>query len=217
MNEENPIRLIEELALHAWPAEVTEQLDGWQIRWHPMTSRRVNSVWPNAWGGDIPLGMKLNKVEMYYGLRGQPARYQICPAAIPAGLDDVLEARGYSVDAVTAVQVAEIVDVMDRSAHTFLEGKIKMFETLEEEWLEGYCRIKAHLPINVPFRRVALGRVRQPSIYVCVNVDGQATAVGRGWSNAVGWGCLACPPISIFEEEDWRPQCFKAWQNGEKK
>ena len=87
------IRLIEELAMNAWPAELIEPLDGWWMRWHRMTSRRVNSVWPNAWGGRIPLAIKLEKVEQFYMLREQPARYQICPAALPEGLDDVLEVR----------------------------------------------------------------------------------------------------------------------------
>jgi len=188
------IRLMEELAMNAWPAELVEPLDGWRIRWHRMASRRVNSVWPNDWDGQVPLAIKLEKVELFYTLRGQPARYQICPAALPDGLDEVLETRGYTVDGVTAVQVVEVPEVLARifpsppRANTLRRPlpagergeEVKIFETLTDEWLEGYCLMQEAGVKNVPSRREALGRVVAPGVYVLVCVNGEAAAVGRG-------------------------------------
>jgi len=176
------IRLIEELAMNAWPAELIEPLDGWWMRWHRMTSRRVNSVWPNVWGGQMPLALKLEKVEQFYMLRAQPARYQICLAALPEGLDAVLEARGYTMDAVTAVQVADSVEVAARTG-LFVSPpgyQVHIFETLADEWLEGYCLAQDVGVENVPPRRETLKRIKVPSIYVLTSVNGAMAAVGRG-------------------------------------
>ncbi|MCB9134199.1 MAG: GNAT family N-acetyltransferase [Anaerolineales bacterium] len=172
------IKLIEELALRAWPAEIADALDGWWMRWHKVSSRRVNSVWPNAWDGMVPLALKLEKVEFFYAMRGQPARYQICPAARPAGLDEVLEARGYTVDARTAVQVAEVDKVIQAAQPA--QAEVKLFETLDDEWLEGYCWVQEENLKSFPSRREALARVAVPSVYGLVYVDGEVAAVGRG-------------------------------------
>lgn len=172
------IRLIEELAMQAWPAEIADALDGWWMRWHKMSSRRVNSVWPNAWEGMVPLALKLEKVEFFYAMRGQPARYQVCPAAMPAGLDEVLEARGYTVDARTAVQVAAVDTVIGAAEPA--RAEVKLFEKLEDEWLEGYCWVQDENLKSFPSRREALGRVTVPSVYGLVYVGGEVAAVGRG-------------------------------------
>lgn len=174
------IRLIEQLAMRAWPAEVAEELDGWTLRWHKFFSRRVNSVWPNAWGGYIPLANKLEKVENFYTMRGQPAQYQICPAALPSGLDESLAARGYTVDALTAVQVAHVEEVIKLAGSGGRQVDIQIFETLVDEWIEGYCLVQDGNLNSVPNRRAVLERISLPSVYGLVRVAGEAAAVGRG-------------------------------------
>ena len=174
------IRWIETLAMNAWPAEILDELDGWKLRWHRMSSRRVNSVWPNEWGGEIPLAVKLEKVEYFYTLRGQPARFQICPAALPSGLDEVLEARGYTVDALTAVQTASVKKVLKQAYKGGLGVEVKVFERLEEEWVAAYCLVQEAGVKNVPARKEALGRVSVPGVYVLVRVNDDVAAVGRG-------------------------------------
>ncbi len=84
-------RYIEELALNAWPPAVTQLVDGWQLRFNWDVTRRANSVWPNQAGNRHTLAEKLEWVEDFYTRRGQPARYQICPAAQPPHLDDILQ------------------------------------------------------------------------------------------------------------------------------
>ena len=56
------VRFLETLAMNAWPAEKIVPLDGWYLRQHPAPSRRVNSVWPNGWDGEVPLAHKLAQV-----------------------------------------------------------------------------------------------------------------------------------------------------------
>ncbi len=170
------------MALSAWPARESRELDGWQLRRHTVPSRRVNSVWPNAWGGAIPLAVKLEKVEAYYAAENQPARYQICPAALPQGLDDVLEARGYRVDAPTAVQVAQVENVLEASqayARVF-ENETRISEKLSMDWVAAYCEVQGAPESEAGHRRSALGLVERPSIYVQIDLDDKPVAVGRG-------------------------------------
>ena len=109
------IRTIETLAMDSWPAEVIQSLDGWRLRRDPVGSRRVNSVWPNREKGTLPLEIKINRVEAFYQSWGQPPRYQISPANLPPGLDRLLETRGYSDVARTAVQTASMTRILART------------------------------------------------------------------------------------------------------
>lgn len=120
----------------------------------------------------------------FYALRGQPARFQICPAAQPEGLDDILEAQGYVVDATTAVQVSETARVLAQTpieqTHEQTEIEIQVFETLSEAWLEGY-RLTQNAPLEEKaLRREALERIPLSAVYVLARVNGTEAAVGRG-------------------------------------
>jgi hypothetical protein len=58
---------LEELAANAWPAEAVQLVDGWRFRYTPgVTSRRVNSVWPNNPGRYLTTSQKLDLVEAFY-------------------------------------------------------------------------------------------------------------------------------------------------------
>jgi hypothetical protein len=91
--------------------------DGWRLRATPaVDARRSNSVLPNGDSGEVPLKEKLAIVEDFFGRRGLPVRYQLSPAAEPAGLvDDVLAARGFQIETSADIQVANLAEVVDRS------------------------------------------------------------------------------------------------------
>ena len=194
------ILVIETHAMLAWPPLENVSLDGWQLRAHTVPSRRVNSVWPNAWYGHIPLALKLEQVEAYYFDKSQPARYQVCPAALPAGLDDVLAARGYETDARTGVQVGAAESVYAAAGARMRDDPaIEISESLTLEWAETYCRVQGAPISDAPKRMEALGRIGLPSVYVSINVDGVRAAVGRG-VRGEGW-------LGIFgmaTQEDFR-------------
>jgi len=174
---------IETFALHAWPPELTRPLGGWLIRRHPSLSRRVNSVWPNAWLGEMALDSRLERVEAVYAGWNRPARYQICPAAIPRDLDRVLEARGYTIDAPTSVQISatrQVITASQVSPPGRPIYRIKVLEQLTMSWVSAYCRVQGAPQREVPLRMVALGRVARPAVYIQIDVHGEPAAVGRG-------------------------------------
>lgn len=170
---------IETCALHAWPAREAVPLDGWLLRTHTVPSRRVNSVWPNVWEGQVPLARKLELVESFYRGKGQPARYQVCPAARPPGLDEVLEARGYAVDAPTNVQIASVDSVLQRGTMS-AKVTVETSDSLTESWADAYCRAEGAPESEALARKAAMERIEQPVCYVLVQIGGAVAAVGRG-------------------------------------
>jgi GNAT superfamily N-acetyltransferase len=179
------VRHIETLAMNAWPAETIEPLDGWKLRQDAAPSRRVNSVWPNEWGGKIPVAKKLDDVEAFYAGYQQPARYQICPANLPEGLDTVLEARGYWVDAPTMVQTTDIETGLQKSTPK-IEYDVALSESLTPEYLDTYGTAGTYPKEKLKDTEDALRRVTRRAIYGIIYLDGQGVAVGRGVLDS-GW------------------------------
>src|SRR4051794_3530498 len=89
------VREIETMAFAAWPGLEVAKFDGWLARFAGGITRRANSVWPNGQLACDRMDSVLAEVEKFYAQRKLPARFQICPAAQPADLDEILLERGY--------------------------------------------------------------------------------------------------------------------------
>jgi N-acetylglutamate synthase len=185
-------RLLEKLAIHAWPALTIHELDGWRLRYGSGVTRRANAVWPNEVSGTLDLDSRISQVENFYTTRGLPTLFQLSPAALPEGLDAELEKRGYEKRWPTAVQAAEIGDLLDRTA---VEGapEVRMVHLFDDEWFETYCksespRISADAAESqdrltqesAAIRGRILRRISLPVAYASVRFGGQSVAVGLG-------------------------------------
>lgn len=185
------IRLIEELAANAWPAEIVQVVDGWRLRFNWGTTRRANSVWPNEAGGAWALDDKLAVVEDFYARRQTPARFQMCPAAQPTELDDRLAARGYRLDAPTLVQTANLAAVLS-TTESRRAWSVEMADSLSDTWFDTYRQVEQIEAKDIAGQWGILQRIRPATGYALATVDGQAAAVGlgvleRGW---VGVFCM---------------------------
>ena len=92
--------------MQAWPALETIVDDGWVHRFSGGYTRRSNSVHP-LYPSRLDLELKIGAAEHLYHERGLPAIFKLTPASLPEVLDESLAARGYTVEARTAVYVAE--------------------------------------------------------------------------------------------------------------
>ena len=173
------IQLIESLAANAWPAAIVQVVDGWRLRFNWGTTRRANSVWPNEAGGVLSLDEKLAVVEDFYARRGAPARFQMCPAAQPADLDERLAARGYRLDAPTLVQTADLAAVLDRTASS-RRWAVEVTDSLSETWFDTYRQVEQIEAKDIAGQRGILERIGPATGYALATVDGQAAAVGLG-------------------------------------
>jgi GNAT superfamily N-acetyltransferase len=180
------IRHLEELAANAWPAAIIQIVGGWRLRFNWGVTRRANSVWPNEAGGRFPLEEKLVLVEDFYTRWGGPARYQLCPAARPDNLDAILAQRGYTSDALTAVQTAPLATVLTRT-----EPKpvftVTITDTFDERWFATYCQAERIDARVAETRRAILQRIGPRTGYALLHLEGQPAAIGlavaeQGWS-----------------------------------
>ena len=85
---------LEELAMNAWPALSQVLYDGWVLRFAAGYTKRANSVNP-LYGSTLDLERKVLQCEALYRAAGLPAVFRLTPFSPPAGLDRVLENRGY--------------------------------------------------------------------------------------------------------------------------
>ncbi len=184
MTSVNQIRLIEELAMNAWPAETIQIVDGWRLRFNHGVSRRTNSVWPNEWAGRIPLAVKMELAAEFYQRRGLPSRFQVCPASLPEGLDDVLESQGYRLVAPTMVQTAPVEAVLQATRAP--RRRVQVSEGLDETWFQAYSRFGSYSSYDGGVVRNSLARTGPRAAYALIRAAGRPVAVGRcvlerGW------------------------------------
>ncbi len=187
--------MIEELAANAWPAAVTQAVDGWRLRFNWGVTSRANSVWPNEDGGGAPLDEKIGAAESFYARRGLPACFQISPAARPAGLDDVLAQRGYGIRLRTSVQAADIGPIAGRMAER-AGGCVTLSDAPDEAWLDTYARAGAMGDHERSMRRGILERIGPRAAFALARLDDAPAAVGlgvleRGW---LGVFCMETLP-----------------------
>jgi ribosomal protein S18 acetylase RimI-like enzyme len=189
------IQTVERLAANAWPAAEATELDGWQLRFTEGVTRRANSVNVNLSVGEAALADKVAAVETFYQERGLPIRYQISPAAQPAGLDENLAGRGYQAVAHTAVQIAELGQILRQTVplRTYPSFEVEVSESFDDEWFALYAAIEHAADPQVLVRRAIFQRIAQPTAYTTLRIDGAPVAVGLGvleeqW---VGIFCLA--------------------------
>lgn len=170
------IRAIEEVAADAVPAAVVERLDGWRLRFNFGVKRRPNSVLANADGGEMGLTAKLERAEAFYAAHGLKARFQLCPASVPAGLDAVLEARGYArAPEAVCVQVADLKDIRFPAVGPVL------LEQPTQTFLDLYCDIEGLTGVKAEAFRDMLTKLPGEAVFALAHdVEDRPAAVGVG-------------------------------------
>ncbi|MEY4550986.1 MAG: hypothetical protein RL685_7181 [Pseudomonadota bacterium] len=108
-------RELEQAVVESWPAAECLPLDGWLLGASGGPTHRGNTAVTLASGSALSLEERLARTEAWYRERGQLARVQIGPCASPAGLDVVLERRGYQLDGAGVVMTATASGVLEAS------------------------------------------------------------------------------------------------------
>ncbi len=184
------IALIEELAANAWPAAVALAVDGWRLRFNWGVTRRANSVWPNAAEGRHSREEKISLAEDFYRRRETRPRFQMTPAAQPPDLDEILAQRGYATDARTAVQTADLANVLAQ-APPHPEMTVSISEQFDEAWFTAYCESEGFDGHVADMRRGILKRIAPRIGYAHLEIESSSAAVGvgvveRGWLGVFG-------------------------------
>jgi GNAT superfamily N-acetyltransferase len=189
------VRFLDELAANATAATTVQLLDGWLLRAAPeYPFRRSNSTLPHGSAG-VGLETRIAMVEDFYRHRGLPVRFQMSPAARPAGLDDVLETSGYEIEEPTLVLTAETARVIDRTRRDDA-GEVAVGEGIDEYWVGEYASAYGDDEVGRERLRAYAHLLQRlaPTIGTAVlPVDETPGAIGlgvleRGWAGVYAMG-----------------------------
>jgi ribosomal protein S18 acetylase RimI-like enzyme len=188
------VRRLEAHAVEAWPATVTERVDGgWVLRATPGLDRgRSNHALPPCrplWAGEIPEA--LGRVEAFARQHGIPAGIQVSPVALHGALQAELDRRRWE------TRWPVLVLAASRSAEVWSDPG-SVCESLERtdhatpEWLAAWARcepsrdVEAH--VETVFARMA-GRATFARLD-----DGASVGIAVEGDDLVGLFCLAVDP-----------------------
>lgn len=133
------VPILEALAFRAWPANEVEPCGGWHLRYTSGVSRRANSAFCNGWDDSLAAPQAIALVEAFYQRRGARPLFQLGPLSQPAGLDEILARRGYSVDAPVRILAAPVREVLARFEGFRLRtspSSARVFDTLTDPWFD---------------------------------------------------------------------------------
>jgi ribosomal protein S18 acetylase RimI-like enzyme len=185
---------IERHAVQAWPAPVTEHVDGWLLRHTPgMTRLRAS-------GAALPLtpasraSSSLDLVEAFYADRNAPVAVQLSPETEHLELDRLLADRGYRFTAAIQVLTAR-ADVAAASARG-CAWDVGLADRATKDWLDAWVELDGHDDSAQVVEQV-VSRITLPSGYLGVRVDDHLVGVGLvvgGDDDWAGVYCMATHP-----------------------
>jgi len=211
MNSEE-IRTLDAVAARAMPADQAVELDGWLLRASALPAGRVNSVWPRD-PGDGPLAKRVDTAEQHYAALGRPTRFQVSPAALPAGLEGVLGARGYVAGWPVLVQTLALDDPAAPA------GAVALAPAPDASWLEVWRAAGKRDAEAVEAAVRLFARCSVPSAFATLSLDGPAAAVGRGVLDG-GWLGIFAMATATASRRRGAAACVLAallrwgWQHG---
>ncbi len=168
------IQTIEEFSMNAWPCLQTVIYDGWILRFAEGYTKRANSINP-LYPSSRDVEGKVSACEEVYRRKRLNVVFKMTEAAHPAGLDDLLAARGYRVDSPTSVQVADLVH-MDGGS----DPPAELTADAGEEWLTAFCRMNAIDPQRMGVLRRMLDNTVPDKCFASFRQGDQIIACGLG-------------------------------------
>lgn len=175
------VRLLEELALNAWPSLHTRPYDGWLLRFSNGYTRRANSV-QSLHPSSLDVEEKIAECERAYGLRGQDTIFKLTPAAQPADLDVRLDALGYRREAPTSVQTMPIGNAVPPASDA-----VTLERDATDRWIDAFARLSATDPRHLPAMRRMLASIPTERRFAALHEGGEVVAtalcvVERGYA-----------------------------------
>jgi ribosomal protein S18 acetylase RimI-like enzyme len=162
------LRRIERLHVRAWPALETANIHGWLWRYSGGGSQRANSVSTVDFAGRDP-APALDEVEAHYRARNAIVRVHTYDLSTPAGIVDLLQARGYGAGE-TTLTMAKAVGSSNPSAD------VEVSAIPNAQWREVYLGAISESRRSVNAR--ILGAVPQPCAYFSYRRAGQVISTG---------------------------------------
>ena len=165
---DDDLRRIERLHVRAWPAFETADIHGWLWRYSGGGSQRANSVSTVDFSGGDP-ATALDEVEARYRARNAIVRLHTYDLSAPAGIMDLLQARGYR-GGETTLTMAKAVETSNPP------DDVEVASVPNVEWQEVYLGAISESRRSVNAK--ILGAVPQPCGYFSCRRAGQVISTG---------------------------------------
>lgn len=186
-NQIHLVQLLERLALHTWPAQTQQWLDGWLLRASDGITKRANSVWTST--GAMPADPEwFNQAASFYHAQGLPLRFHISDTTDPA-LIALLDEKGFQEEVPCSVMIAQ-ADQMTALSHNIQPlCSVEIQEEHDETWLSNFMELEGHG--NDPQKRIFYDRIFKEispaKSFMTLYSSGEAVAVGTsvvedGWA-----------------------------------
>lgn len=174
MNKE--ILQLEELAINAFPAILTELYDGWILRYSNGYTYRGNSINP-LYSSTIELEDKIKYCENKYFEKGLPSVYKMTENA-HRDLDAALEKQGYIVEKPSDIMNLKI----SKDIRLQLQDEdVKIDVRMTNEWLDGFLNLNGITKESIKSTaKTMLSNIRNPVFCASVSSDGTMIACGLG-------------------------------------
>lgn len=165
--------------MSAWPALETVANDGWIHRFAGGYTRRANSVHPLD-AGLRTLDAKIDNAERLYRDRGLASIFKLTPASRPPELDRALERRGYAVEAMTGVHVADTLPTDGPGLRVESEW------TQADAWRDACGRLQSLSDTERRLHETILASIARPTAFASIDEDGRTIGCALGVVEA-GW------------------------------
>ena len=165
------LRRVERASCFAWPALETSNVDGWIWRYSGGGFGRSNSVFTLDFDG-ADVAAAIDRIELYYRYRGRRARFRLSDVSEPAGLQGLLEARGYHKESGGLILAKPV-----QTRRPDLTG-VEWGEFPTPNWLRVYLGV-----IDEPRQRTAadlLAAVPRPRAFIKMRQRGLTLSCGLG-------------------------------------
>lgn len=164
------IAALERIAARAWPAAEEARLGGWLLRAASGHTGRANSCWTLA-APDRPAAAAIEVVEAWYAARGLTPLFRTSDGATaPAGLADLLAARGYAPEMETVTMLGPLSPQVDEA--------VSLSAASDEGFRAVLFGVHHRGDGDAQERLEVLSRIRSPVAFAKLPLDGQAAAVG---------------------------------------
>jgi N-acetylglutamate synthase len=183
---------LDQIAAATWPAESTGTVGNWLLRTSKGVTKRANSVLAIA---DYPTESDwLQKVEQFYMGLGMPAQFHVSTAS-PEGLDELLAAKGYEIDAPCFIMTANSEDVKNMAWNSLLNKKTEPVDIVWSEhadamWIEAFMQLEKFPEDRNAFYTGLFERMPASKGFLQLKHNGHTVAVGTAitqneWSGFV--------------------------------
>ena len=169
------MRILEEVAMNAWPALEQILYDGWVLRFSNDFTGRANSVNP-LYRSTIDIKTKISTCKEIYRKKDLKARFRLTAFFTPKSLDQVLEKLGF----IKSENILVMSKPLEKRGLGYSRGKGEIKIVSIWEWIQAYYLLNQEDKKYLETHYAMLQRITNPVLPALFKQEGETVACGFG-------------------------------------